>query len=69
MKAIQHLKSVINCEIITQLITSPRRQRDQAVRIPPKMGSGPKNSQFGNPPRNKAVGLQTHNTFLDTVPP
>lgn len=61
MKAIQHLKSVINCEIITQLITSPRRQRNQAVRIPPKMGSGPKNSQFGN--------RSAHNTFLGTVPP
>ena len=35
------------------------------------MSSEPENSQFENrsPPKNKTIDLQTHNMFLDTVPP
>ena len=56
----------INCVIIPQLIISSKRQRDQAVRTPPEMGSEPKNCQFGNRslPRNKAVSPQAHTYFL-----
>lgn len=59
-------KCDINCVIITQLIISSRRQRDQAVRIPSEMGSEPKNCQLGEspPPRNKAVSPQPITCFL-----
>lgn len=62
-------KCDINCVIIPQLIISSKRQRDQAVRTPPEMGSEPENSQFGNRslPRNKAVSPQAHTYFLTLI--
>ena len=53
-------KCDINCVIITQLIISSRRQRDQAVRIPSEMGSEPKNCQLGNRHRPE-IRLSAHN--------